>query len=99
MAIVREEARRWSKENNNARLKTDNVTLTKLVANRQGLSASDVRRLVRQAVRDDGAITPADLPMVNKAKFALMDMEGAMSFEDESADSSQGGGLANRKPW
>lgn len=99
MAIVREEARRWSKENNNARLKTDNVTLSKLVANLQGLSASDVRRLVRQAIWDDGAITPADLPMVNKAKFALMDMEGAMSFEYESADFSQVAGLENLKRW
>jgi SpoVK/Ycf46/Vps4 family AAA+-type ATPase len=99
MAIIREEARHWSKENNNARLKTDNVTLRKLVANLQGLSASDVRRLVRQAIWNDGAITQDDLPAVNKAKFALMDMEGAMSFEYETADFSQVAGLENLKRW
>src|SRR5690625_5876061 len=69
MAIVREEARRWSKENNNARLKTDNVTLTKLVANLQGLSASDVRRLVRQVICVDVVISPADLLIVYKSKL------------------------------
>ncbi|MDQ2077703.1 AAA family ATPase [Marinimicrobium sp. ABcell2] len=99
MAIIREEARHWSKENNNARLKTDNATLRKLVVNLQGLSASDVRRLVRQAIWNDGAITQADIPAVNKAKFALMDMEGAMSFEYETADFSQVAGLENLKRW
>ncbi len=99
MAIIREEAKNWSDRNSNVRVKTDNVTLRKLVANLQGLSVSDVRRLVRIAIWQDGAITEADIPAVNKAKFELLDMEGVMSFEYETADFSQVGGLANLKRW
>lgn len=99
MALIREEARHWSKQNNNARLKTDNTTLRKLVANLQGLSAGDVRRLLRQAIWNDGALTEADIPMVNKAKFALMEMEGAMSYEHETTNFSQVAGLDNLKRW
>ncbi len=99
MAIIREEARHYSKQNGQVRIKTDNDTLRKLLANLQGLSAGDVRRLVRIAIWQDGAITEEDLPAVNKAKFALMDMEGAMSFEYETADFSQVAGLENLKRW
>lgn len=99
MAIIREEAKRYSEQNGKMRIKTDNATLRKLLANLQGLSASDVRRLVCIAIWQDGAITEADLPVVNKAKFALLEMDGAMSFEYDTADFSQVGGLDNLKRW
>jgi len=81
------------------RVKTDNLTLKKLVCNVQGMSASDVRRLVRSAIWNDGALTEADLPRINKTKFALLDMEGIMSFEQKTENFSQVGGLHNLKRW
>ncbi len=99
MEIVREEAKDWSDRHANARVKTDNITLQKLVDNLQGLSASDVRRLVRSAIWNDGAITDDDLPRINKAKFALLDMEGVISFEQQTESFSQVGGLSNLKRW
>lgn len=99
MEIVREEAKDWSERHANARVKTDNITLQKLVDNLQGLSASDVRRLVRSAIWNDGAITDDDLPRINKAKFALLDMEGVISFEQQTESFSQVGGLSNLKRW
>lgn len=99
MAIVREEAKDWSDRHGAARVKTDNITLKKLVNNLQGLSSSDLRRLVRSAIWNDGAINDEDLPRINKAKFALLDMEGVMSFESQTQDFSQVGGLNNLKRW
>lgn len=99
MEIIREEAKDWSERHGGARVKTDNLTLKKLVSNLQGMSVSDARRLVRGAIWNDGALTEDDLPRINKAKFALLDMEGVMSFEPQSENFSQVGGLNNLKRW
>ncbi len=99
MDIIREEAKTWSDRHAGARVKTDNLTLKKVVANLQGMSVSDVRRLVRSAIWNDGALNDDDLPRINKAKFALLDMEGVMSFESQTENFSQVGGLHNLKRW
>ena len=99
MDIVREEAKDWSDRHAGTRVKTDNLTLRKLVNNLQGLSISDVRRLVRGAIWNDGALTEEDLPRINKAKFALLDMEGVISFEQQTENFANVGGLANLKRW
>lgn len=97
--LVLEEARRWQRENTGLRVKTDAKTLNRLVANLQGLSRSDVQRLARGAIYDDGAITDTDLPEVNKAKFALMDMQNILHFEYDTARFSDVGGLRHLKRW
>lgn len=97
--LVREEAKLWSQKHGDTRIKTDNVTLKKLVATLQGLSVSDVRRLVRSAIWDDGAISASDLPRINKSKFQLLDLEGIVSFEPEVDDFANVGGLHNLKSW
>lgn len=99
MEIIREEAKDWSDRHAGGRVKTDNITLKKVVNNLQGMSASDVRRLVRSAIWNDGALNEEDLPRINKAKFALLDMEGIISFEQQTEDFSNVGGLINLKRW
>ncbi|QEY18656.1 AAA family ATPase [Cellvibrio sp. KY-GH-1] len=99
MEIIREEAKDWSDRHASARVKTDNITLKKLVNNLQGMNASDVRRLVRGAIWNDGSLNEDDLPRINKAKFALLDMEGVVSFEQQTEDFSNVGGLHNLKRW
>ncbi len=99
MDIIREEAKDWSDRHAGARVKTDNLTLKKLVNNLQGMSVSDVRRLVRSAIWNDGSLNEDDLPKINKAKFALLDMEGVVSFEQQTEDFSNVGGLQNLKRW
>lgn len=99
MEIIRDEAKDWSDRHSGARVKTDNITLKKVVNNLQGMSSSDVRRLVRSAIWNDGALTEDDLPRINKAKFALLDMEGVVSFEQQNEDFSNVGGLVNLKRW
>ncbi len=97
-AIVREEATIWSKRNNQ-KVKTDQITLQRLVKSLQGLTTAEVRRLARGAIVDDGAITESDLPEVNKAKFDLMDMGGVLNFEFDTARFQDVAGLHNLKDW
>lgn len=99
VAIVREEAKCWSEKNSGKKVRTDNAVLRKLLSNLTGLSASDARRLIRGVIFDDGAITEADLPELNKAKFKLMDMEGVLSFEYDTERFSDVAGLKVLKHW
>lgn len=99
LAIIREEARDWSKRNNGSRVKTDNDTLQMLVKNLRGMTFEDTRRLARVAIHDDGAITDEDLEEISKAKFELMKMEGVLSFEYDTEKFSAVGGLYNLKQW
>ncbi len=99
MEIIREEAKDWSDRHGGTRVKTDNITLKKMLNNLQGLSVSDIRRLVRIAIWADGELSDMDVSAINKAKFALLDMEGVMSFEHQAQDFSQVGGLRNLKSW
>jgi ATP-dependent 26S proteasome regulatory subunit len=99
MAIIRDEANRWQKENPQTPLQTDQAILKKLVRNLRGITEADVRRLARGAIRDDGAITAADLPEVNRAKFDMLDMGGVISYEYDTAKFSEVGGLKHFKKW
>ena len=96
--IVREEASKWSQQNG-IKVKTDTETLQMMVKNLQGLSFEDARRLARGVIADDGAITHNDLPEINKAKFKLLDMEGILSFEYDTASFAEVAGLTHLKAW
>ena len=67
--------------------------------NLAGLTLSDARRLARKAIYDDGVITSSDIPEVNKAKYKLLDMDGLLSFEYETAHFADVGGLHRLKSW
>lgn len=99
LAIVRAEAARWSERNRGARVRTDNRTLQQVVKNLRGMSHAESRALARSLICDDGAITQEDLPELNKAKFQLLDMQGVLSFEHETARFAEVGGLSNLKRW
>ncbi|WP_277052517.1 AAA family ATPase [Zestomonas thermotolerans] len=99
LAIVREEAARWSERNNGARVRTDNRTLRQVVKNLRGLSHGEARLLARNLICDDGAITQEDLPELNRTKFQLLDLDGVLSFESDTARFAEVGGLASLKRW
>nr|WP_312973612.1 AAA family ATPase [Pseudomonas sp.] len=99
LAIVREEAARWSERNRNRRVRTDNRTLQQVVKNLRGMSHAEARLLARNLICDDGAITQEDLPELNKAKFGLLDLDGVLSYEHDTARFADVGGLANLKRW
>jgi hypothetical protein len=99
MSLVREEASRWSRERGGRAVRSDSATFNKLVSNLKGLPLQDARQLVRGAIYDDGAIDESDLPALNKAKFALMDLEGVLSFEYDTVRFNDVGGLRQLKSW
>ncbi len=99
LAIVREEAARWTEAHRGARVRTDNRTLQQVVKNLRGMSHGEARTLARTLIYDDGAITQEDLPALNKAKFQMLDLESVLSFEQETARFAEVGGLLNLKRW
>lgn len=99
LSIVRDEATRWSERNRGARVRTDNRTLQQVVKNLRGLSHAEARSLAHSLICDDGAITQDDLPELNRRKFELLDMEGVLGFEYETARFADVGGLQNFKRW
>ncbi|SEH88831.1 AAA+-type ATPase, SpoVK/Ycf46/Vps4 family [Rheinheimera pacifica] len=80
-----------------AELTPDNLTL--LVQNLRGLTFEEVKRLAYKAIADDGAVTAADIPRINRAKFSLLQTDGVLSQVFDSVSFSNVIGLANLKHW
>ncbi|MFT7654799.1 MAG: SpoVK/Ycf46/Vps4 family AAA+-type ATPase, partial [Candidatus Azotimanducaceae bacterium] len=99
MGMVRAQAQEWAKRNQGKKVRTDNRTLKKLIANLRGVSHADAQVLIRHAIYSDGAITESDIPDVNKLKFELMDAEGVLHFEYDTERFSNVAGLTNLKQW
>jgi len=98
-AMVREEAFRYSRGHHGRRVEVDAEAARAVVRNLHGLSMEDARRIVRKLIHDDGALTAADLPELARAKHAMLDREGLLHFEYETAQFSDIGGLARMKQW
>jgi hypothetical protein len=99
MSLVRAQAKAWADKHPGQRVRTDQATLDKLVANLRGVSHADAQVLIRHAVWDDGAITESDIPEVNRLKFELMDSEGVLHFEYDTESLASVAGLDNLKSW
>jgi SpoVK/Ycf46/Vps4 family AAA+-type ATPase len=99
MALVRAQAKDWAEQNCGKRVRTDNDTLKRLIANLRGVSHSDAQVLIRHAIYGDGAITESDIPEVNRLKFELLDSEGVLRFEYDTEDFGAVAGLENLKSW
>ena len=99
MHLVREEANNWSRARGGQPVRSASETFKQLVNSLKGLSIQDARQLVRSAIFDDGVIDESDIPELNRAKFALMDMEGVLSFQYDTAEFAEVGGLTKLKEW
>jgi ATP-dependent 26S proteasome regulatory subunit len=97
--IVAQVAERWSQEQPGQRVRADREAMQGLVKNLQGLSAMEAARLARLAIYDDGAITQADAPTIAKAKYDVLNQDGVLSFEHDTAHLSDVGGLTRFKAW
>jgi len=99
MALVRAQAKDWAEQNQGRKVRTDNETLKRLIANLRGVSHSDAQVLIRHAIFGDGAITETDIPEVNRLKFELLDSEGVLRFEYDTESFASVAGLGNLKGW
>jgi ATP-dependent 26S proteasome regulatory subunit len=96
--ILAEEARRYRDATGEA-VRASREALGVLVQHLGGLTEEDVRRLSRMVIRDDGALTAADIATVLKAKHETLAGTEALTLEPGIADIEQLGGLANLKRW
>ena len=97
--LVRDEASAWARVNPGRRVQTDDETLSVFLRNLAGLIHADAKRLVRQAIYDDGLITKEDLPRTLKAKYDVINRDGLLSLDHDTAAFANVGGLDNLKRW
>jgi SpoVK/Ycf46/Vps4 family AAA+-type ATPase len=99
-ALIKEEAQRlFAAENMWGKLRGQQEAVDALIQHLVGVPVEDARRLIRQTIQDDGAITMDDLAGLLRAKHKLMGSEGVLSMELETAKFSDVAGLANLKRW
>ena len=96
--IIRAIVDEWN-QTNAGRVAVDEQAFKLLVRNLAGLTRTDTERLARNAVYQDGAIAENDLPVVAKAKYELLNRDGVLGFEYETAHFSDVGGLSKLKAW
>lgn len=97
--IVTEESAIWAAQRGGDNVRVDREAVSALLTNLTGLTDTDARRMVRNAIRDDGAITGDDVPEIVEAKRALVGQQGLLSFEYDTAHLSDVGGFDNLKRW
>jgi len=97
--IIENVASDWARANAGGRVKTDRKSLELLIENLAGLSTGDTERLARRAIFDDGALLPSDLPAVMQAKYELLNRGGVLTFEYDTAQFADLGGMARLKDW
>ncbi len=97
--IVTEESAIWAAQRGGDNVRVDREAVSALLTNLTGLTDTDARRMVRNAIQDDGAITGADVPELIEAKRALVGQQGLLSFEYDTAHLSDVGGFNHLKQW
>ncbi|MCB1890434.1 MAG: AAA family ATPase [Rhodocyclaceae bacterium] len=96
--IIEEEAAAWGRQHQQ-RLQARAAVVDALARNLMGLTEADARRLARNAIHDDGALTETDLPALAEAKYRLLDGGSVLSFELETAKMADVAGLSRLKAW
>ena len=97
--LIVEESKVWAVKNNGAKLKADKDAIKLLATNLLGLTITDAKRLIRNAIYDDGVISHHDIPNITKAKYDLIGQNGVLSFEYDTAHFADVGGLESLKRW
>ncbi len=97
--LVVSELKVWKLRNEDKKLEADRKSIDLLVNNLIGLTVSEAKRLIRNAIYDDDAVSKCDVDRVQKAKYELLGQDGVLSFEYETADFDQVGGLQSLKDW
>jgi ATP-dependent 26S proteasome regulatory subunit len=96
--IINEEARRY-RESTGEQVKGNRDALNVLTQHLGGLTEEDVQRLARMVIRDDGAITAADIATVLKTKHEMLGAGQVLALEPSVPDIEQLGGLESLKRW
>jgi SpoVK/Ycf46/Vps4 family AAA+-type ATPase len=99
LSLIREEAQRWQHEEGRRPFRASREAVERLSRNLLGVTESDARRLIRSAIRRDGAITREDVESVTRAKYELLGTDSVIHFEYDTASFAEVAGLENLKDW
>ena len=100
LTLIREEAQAWKQSGGGGGgVRAAREAVEQLAQNLLGVTESDARRLIRNAIRNDGAITVDDVAEVKRAKYELLSPGGLISFEYDTRSFADVAGLANLKTW
>jgi len=97
-ALLQEESQAWGQKNNR-RVKAHREVVEALLDNLSGLTRNDARQLIRNAIYDDGMLTEEDLSELAKTKYRLLDNQGVLSLELDTAKFGRVAGLRSMKKW
>ena len=96
--IFREEAQMWRHQEGRS-LKGDQQAVELMVQHLAGMCEEDARRLIREAIRDDGLINFDDVKRVLRFKRDAMGQGGLLEFEMDTGNLNEVGGLGGLKRW
>ncbi|MFO7603133.1 MAG: AAA family ATPase [Gammaproteobacteria bacterium] len=96
--LVKDEAKIWSLRNGQ-KVRADSKAVDLLIQNLTGVTTSDAKRLIRNAIYNDGAITHSDIKEVMEAKYQLVAQGGVLAFEYDTAEFADVGGFQHLKAW
>ena len=99
LKLVREEAVAYAREHGGRRVEADEAAVRQIVRHLQGLDLHDARRITRQLVHADGALTASDLPQLAKLKFELLNRSGHLHYEYDTAGFDEVAGARRPKRW
>ena len=85
--LIKQEAQLWERENGQP-IKGQQQAVDMLVQHLSGMCQDDAQRLIRQAIRDDNAITLEDLHRVLRFKRESLGEGGLLDFEIDTGSFS-----------
>ncbi|MEN3110369.1 AAA family ATPase [Uliginosibacterium paludis] len=97
-AIFAEEIELFARSREGRKVQGEQAAADLLVQHLVGLNEEDVRRLLRLAIRDDAAITRADVARVIQVKREMC-AESALEIEFTAGDLAAVGGMPHLKRW
>ncbi|HUP97981.1 MAG TPA: AAA family ATPase [Usitatibacter sp.] len=97
-ALIKEEAELYMHQRE-VNLKADRGAYEMLVQHLVGLSRDDARRMIRQSIEDEGAITMEDVARVLKIKHNSLGQGGTLQMVTEVESLDRVGGQARFKKW
>jgi len=82
-----------------ARGATTNKAIDLLVRNLAGLTATDAHRLAYKAINEAESYSESEMPEVMRAKYELLGRDSPLSFEYETAQFAEIGGMHRLRQW
>lgn len=97
-ALLQEESQAWGRRHKRS-VKAHREVIEAFLSNLAGLTTSDAKQLIRNAIYDDGMVTEEDLNELAKTKYRLLDSKGVLSLELDTAKFNRVAGLRSMKKW